>query len=149
LLSVLEVVLAVSLLALALRQWRRRNAKTAPPSLQPRIVRQLDHLTPRRASLLGVLIQPRTLTIAAAVVVARERSSLVGAVAGLGVFGLLSTGALLGLFTYFVRRPDGASRKLADIAEWIEQAAAQLLTIVLAIGGVYLLIDGMRGLSTR
>ena len=93
-LSLVEIVVAVFLLALALRRWRSDD-NLVHRNTPDVIVRQLDRLTPRRSSLLGVLIQPRTLTIAAALVVARDRTSFADATAGLAVFGVLSTGAYL------------------------------------------------------
>ena len=92
------------------------------------------------------MVQPRTLTLAAAVVVARDRSGPISVAAGLLVFAVLSTGALLGLFTYFVRRPDGAESWLAASADWIERASPTLFTIGCAIAGVYLLIDAIHSL---
>ena len=79
-------------------------------------------------------------------VVARDRSGYADAFAGFAIFALLSTGALLGLFTYFVRRPDGADNWLASIGERIERAGPMLFTAGCAFGGAYLLVDGIRRL---
>ena len=146
-LSALEMVLAVLLLALAARRWRRRGDTSARPTTPAAVRRQLEHLTPRRSTFLGVLIQPRTLTIAAAFVVARDRSGFISALEGLGVFALLSTGALLGIFTYVVRRPDNAETWLAVIGDRIEQAGPFLFTGACAFGGLYLLVDSVRSLK--
>jgi hypothetical protein len=143
----LELVLACLLLATAGRRWRRRNDTTVHRTTPHAVLRQLDRLTPPRSSFLGVLIQPRTLTIAAAVVVARDRSGFASALAGLGLFALLSTGALLALFAYFVRRPDSAQNSLSDLASRIEQAGPMLFTTGCALGGAYLLVDSVRGLT--
>lgn len=145
-LSVVELLLGVVLLALAVRRWGRRHDTAAHHETPKRVLRALERLTPRRSSLLGVLVQPRTLTVAAAVVVARDRSGFADALAGLVIFALLSTGALLGLFTYFIRRPDGADSWLASVGERIERAGPTLFTIACAFGGAYLLVEGIRGL---
>jgi hypothetical protein len=147
-LSAIELALGALLLALALRRWRRRADTATHRGAPAPVQRQLERLTPRRSSFLGVLIQPRTLTIAAAVVVARERSGFADAAAGLGVFALLSTGALLGLFTYFVRRPDEADSWLAEVSARIEAAGPMLFTIACVIGGGYLLVQGATGFTT-
>ena len=147
-LSVLELVLAVVLLALALHRWQRRHDNRAHRSTPAPVLRQLERLTPRRSGLLGVLIQPRTLTIAAAVVVARDRSGFGNAAAGFCVFALLSTGALVGLFTYFLRRPDRADSWLAGVTDRIEQSGPMLFTIACALGCAYLLFRGTYGLIT-
>ena len=146
-LSIVEVLLAVVLLIVAARRWQHRHLDRPPPTTPQTILRQVERLTPRRSSVLGVLIQPRTLTLAAAVIVARDRSGPLSAIAGLGVFALLSTIALLGIFMYTVRRPDQAETALAEIAERIEQAGPTLVTIACALGGGYLLIKGVYGLT--
>jgi hypothetical protein len=147
-LSVLELILSAILMTVTLRRWQRRHDTTTRRVTPARVLRQLERLTPRRSGFLGVLIQPRSLTIAAAIIVARDRSGLADAVAGLGVFALLSTGALLALFTYVVRRPDGADSWLAGVANRIERSGPILLTLVCALASVFLLVDGTRALIT-
>ena len=61
-------------------------------------------------------------------------------------FALLSTGALLGLFTYVVRRPDRADSWLTKVTSRIEQSGPMLLSLACALGSVFLLADGIRGL---
>jgi hypothetical protein len=141
-----QLVLAALLLLLAARRWRHRDEATAPHTTPQAIRRRLDQLNPRKAGFLGVLIQPRTLTIAAALIVARERSGIISALVGLGVFALLSTGALLAIFTYFVRRPDNAQSNLAVITSRLEQAGPTILTVVFALAGAYLLVNALIGL---
>ena len=84
------------------------------------------------------------MTIAAAI--ACDRAGLADAAAGLVIFALLSTGALLGLFTYVVRRPDRADSWLTEVTSRIEQSGPMLLTLACALGSVFLLADGIRGL---
>ena len=145
-LAAAELILAIVLVVVALRAWRRRGATTARLNPPVRLLRQLERLTPPRSGILGMLIQPRALTIAAAVIVARDRSSAADAVVGIAVFALVSTGSFLGLFAYFVRRPDRAEGRLAGLVERIEQGGPILLTVGCAVGGVYLFIEGIRGL---
>jgi membrane protein implicated in regulation of membrane protease activity len=146
-LSILELVLAAVLLAVILRRWQRRHDTTARRGTPAPVLRQLERLTPRRSGLLGVLIQPRSLTIAAAIIIARDRGGFADAAAGVAVFALLSTGALLGLFTYVVRRPERAEDGLATVADRIEQLGPILFILGLALASLFLLIDGVRGLA--
>ena len=85
------------------------------------------------------------MTIVAAVVVARDRAGLASVGFGFFVFALFSSGALLGLFTYFVRRPDSAESRLGALAERIEQAGPTLFAAACALVGGYLLFDAIRG----
>lgn len=147
-LSIVELLLAVVLGTMALRRWRRRHDTAAPYVIPAPVSHQLDHLTPRRSGILGVLLQPRALTIAAAVIVAREHSGITDALLGLAVFALVSTGALLGMFTFFIRRPEQADSWLADVGDRIEQAGPMIFTCACALGGAYMLFQGLQGLIT-
>ncbi len=146
-LSVVELILAVVLMAVTVRRWRSRHDASAPHPPPAPILRQLERLTPRRSGILGVLIQPRTLTVAAAIVVARDRVGLPDAAIGLAVFAIFSTGALLGLLTYVVRRPNGADSWLAEVTNRLEQSGPVLFTLACALAGVFLLGDALRGLA--
>ncbi len=131
---------------MAARQWRNRNDAAAHLATPQAIVRRLDGLNPRSAGLVGMLLQPRTLTIAAAIVIARDYSTFVNLVIGFGVFALLSTAGLLGILAYNVRYPDEARIRLSSLVARLEQSGPLLFTGLMAFGGVYLLIDAIRGL---
>ena len=51
--------------------------------------------------------------------------------------------ALIGLFTFFVRRPDRADSWLADVAERIEAAGPMIFTLACGFGGLYLRLCGL------
>ncbi len=144
--SVLELVLGVILLLVAARQWRKRNDEDVHLATPQAILRRLDGLTPRRAGIVGMLLQPRSLTIAAALVIARDHSSFASSVIGFGVFALLSTAGLLGILAYKVRNPDEARIRLTSLVTRLEQSGPLLFTGLMAFGGVYLLIDAIRSL---
>ncbi len=78
----------------------------------------------------------------------RSRPIRPGRAAGFGllVFALFSTGAILGLFTYFVRRPDSAATRLTDLGDRMEQMGPQILTLGCALACFYLIFDGIRGI---
>ena len=69
--SVAEIAVEAVLLIVALGRWRRRHDERGRNGYPQAVLRRLDHLDVRRAALIGVLIQPRALTVAAAVVIAR------------------------------------------------------------------------------
>ncbi len=143
-----ELLVALALLFLAARRWRRRNDVTVRRTAPEAILRRLDRLNPRSARILGVLIQPWTLTLGAALIVARERSGVLSAISGLLVFALFSTGALLAIFTYFVRRPDSAQSRLASVTSRLELAGPTILTLVCGVGGVYLFVNALLALTS-
>ena len=147
--SVLELLVGMTLLVIAARQWRRRNDSAAHLATPQAILRRLDGMTPRSAGFVGMLLQPRTLTIAAALVIARDHSSFASLIIGFGVFALLSTAGLLGILAYNVRRPEEARLRLTDFVTRLEQLGPLLFTGLMAFGGAYLLIDGVRVLVER
>jgi hypothetical protein len=109
--SVAELLIGLLLAVIAARRWQRR-AEIETKSLAPEsVLRRLDQLGPRQAGLMGVLIQPRTLTIAAALVVARDRSGVLSLLIGFAVFAVASTAALLAILVYDIRRPESAARR--------------------------------------
>ena len=147
--SVLELVVGVGLLIVAARQWRNRNSGAARLATPQAIVRRLDGLTPRSAGLVGMLLQPRTWTIAAALVIARDHSSFASLVVGFGVFAIISTAGLLGILAYNVRNPDEAGIRLSSLVSRLERSGPAIFTGLMAFGGVYLLIDAVRVLVAQ
>ena len=140
------MLLGVTLLVVSTHKWRRRHDYTDRPITPKAVTRQLEDLSPRKASVLGVLIQPRTLTIAAAVVVARDRTGFISYLGGLSVSRSLSTAALIALFLYYLRRPDDASSDFGILSARIEKPARPSSPMLGVLGGLYLLFDAIRGL---
>ena len=139
--SVLELAIGAALLAFAAHRWRHKtSAKLGYPQA---VQRQLDQLDVRRSAGLGVLIQPRALTIAAALVVARDRSGVLSWLIGFAVFGIASTAAILAILLFVIRRPDRAAAWLADLVESLERQAPNIFTVLCAAAGAYLVIDGI------
>ena len=110
------------------------------------VLRRLDHLDVRRAAVIGVLIQPRTLTVAAAVVIARDQSGLLSLVVGFALFAIVSTAALVGILTYDLWRPESARVRLTDVVSTLERQGPMIFTVLCAAGGGYLVLDGLRDL---
>ena len=115
--SVAELLAGVLLMVIATRRWRRRAEMEAKSLAPEAVLRRLDQLGPRQAGVMGVLIQPRTLTIAAALVVARDRSGVLSLLIGFAVFAVVSTAALLGILLYDIRRPESAASRLEDSSD--------------------------------
>lgn len=143
--SAAEIVLGAVLLAVAAHRWRRRHG-TGRHLVPAAVLQRLDRLDPVRAGVVGVLMQPRTLTVAAALVVARERSGVVGLVVGFSVFAVVSTSILLGILGYDLWRPETAQRGLTGLTARLEQQGPRLVMVLCAVGGSYLVLDGLRGL---
>jgi hypothetical protein len=144
--SALELLVGISLFGVAVHAWSRRQGATARPIAPEAVTRRLDQLDLPQAGLVGVLIQPRSLTIAAALVAARDHSGIVSLVIGFVVFAAVSTIALLGILVYDVRHGEAAQAKLAAIVERLERAGPLLITIGSAVGGAYLVWDALRNL---
>ena len=141
--SVVEIAVGVLLLVMAARRWRRRHEEGAEGGYPAAVVRQLDRLDIRRSAFVGVLIQPRALTVAAALVVAREESGPVSLLIGFVAFAVVSTAALLGILVYVVRRPERATLRLADVVAVLERQAPVIITVLFAGAGGYLVLDGV------
>ncbi len=92
---------------------------------------------------MGALIQPRALTVAAALVVARDRNGVFGMLVGFSLFAVASTAALLGILIYAIARPELATLRLTDVVSMLERQAPMILTVLFAAGGGYLVFDAL------
>ena len=86
------------------------------------------------------------MTVAAAVVIARDRSGVLGQLIGFTVFAIVSTAALLGILTYDICRPQSARIRLTDVVSTLERQAPMIVTVLCGVGGGYLVLDGLRDL---
>jgi Sap, sulfolipid-1-addressing protein len=144
--SVLELLVGIGLFGVAVHAWSRRHGATTRPIAPQAVTRRLDQLDLSQAGLIGVLIQPRSLTIAAALVAARDHSGIVSLVIALFVFAAVSTASLLGILVYDVRHGEDARVRLSAIVEQLERHGPLLITIASAVGGAYLVWDALRNL---
>ena len=144
--SVAEIAVGAALLIVAAGRWRRRHDDSGRSGYPLAVLRRLDHLDVRRAALIGVLIQPRALTVAAAVVIARDRSGVLSLLIGFAVFAIVSTAALLGILTYHFWRPESATLRLTDVVSTLERQGPLIFTVLCGAGGGYLVVDGVRDL---
>jgi hypothetical protein len=144
--SVFLLVIGGGLLVVAVRRWRRPTEGEPRPLVPDALLRRVDRLDPRRAAVIGALIQPRALTIAAALVVARDRSDAVSMLVGFALFGVASTSVLLGLLAYDIRYQASARKRLSDFVGVLEREGPRIITIGSGVAGAYLVVDALYGL---
>jgi hypothetical protein len=147
--SALELIIGVALLGVASRRWSRRHEERRRNIVPKAVLRRLDDLDRRKAGVLGVLIQPRALTVAAALVVARDRSGTLSLLIGFAVFAAVSTAAMLGILIYDTRHHEESRSRLSGVVELLERESARLITIGAAVGGGYLVVDALFHLLVR
>lgn len=144
--AVIEILLGVALAVLAERQWRRRNRPRTSSGVSKKFTAHLQQLNPWEAAAIGVLEQPWTLTAAAAVVLVRHHSALLVVTFAFVAFALLSTATIGLIFLYFARRPGQAEAHLSDLRDRVVRAGPAIFAIVSVAVGVFLIIDGVRGI---
>ncbi len=93
----------------------------------------------------GVLKQPWALTAAAAVVVIRHHAVWEIAVIAFLVFTVVSTATVGLTFLYFTRRPGDAQEHLEALRDRVVRAGPAIAVVVYLMVGLYLIVDGVRG----
>ena len=121
---------------------RRERSGGYPPA----VLQRLDHLDVRRAAVIGVLIQPAALTVAAAVVIARDRSGVLSLLVGFALFAVVSTAALVGILAYDLWRPESARAPVDRCSLTLERQGPSIFTVLCGAGGGYFVLDGLRDL---
>jgi len=143
-----EVVLGIGLVALGVREWRRRGRPMAPSTRTSGLEGHLKDLNPVEAAMLGVWEQPWTLTVAAAVLVVSHHEALLLAVVSFLVFTVVSTATVGATYLYFARRPGQAEAHLGALRDRLVQAGPALFGVVSFAVGLYLVGDGVLSLVT-
>jgi hypothetical protein len=112
------------------------------------IGRMIANPRPRSAFMVGLLLfAPGATFIAAVQVVATANVAVPETVAGLAVVIVLSVlTAWLPLLAYLVA-PDPTTRHLQAANGWLRANSAAIVTLVLAVAGVALVVNGALGLS--
>ena len=76
-----------------------------------------------------------------------DRSGVLSLLIGFAVFAIVSTAALLGIFsTYHVWRPESARIRLTDVVSTLERQGPIIFTVLCGAGGGFLVVDGLRDL---
>lgn len=141
-----EILLGVTLILAAVRQWGRRDQPRNSSRVGTRFTARLKRLNPWEAMVVGVLEQPWTLTAAAAVVVVRDHTALFVAVIAFVVFTVVSTATVGLIYLYYARRPGDAEEHLSDLRDRVVRAGPVLFAAVSLLVGAYLVVDGITAL---
>jgi Sap, sulfolipid-1-addressing protein len=144
-----EILLGAALAVAAARQWRHRDQPRTGSGLTKKFTARLKQLHPWEAATVGVIEQPWTLTVAAAVLLVRHHAALRIVVFAFLVFSLLSTATIGLIFLYFARRPGQAEVHLSDLRDRLVKAGPAVFAIVSLMVGVYLIVDGVIGIVGR
>jgi Sap, sulfolipid-1-addressing protein len=141
-----EILLGAALVVAAARQWRHRDEPRTGSGLTKKFTARLKQLHPWEAATVGVIEQPWTLTVAAAVLLVRHHAALRIVVFAFLVFSLLSTATIGLIFWYFARRPGEAEVHLSDLRDRLVKAGPAVFAVVSLVVGVYLIVDGVIGI---
>lgn len=141
--TVVVLIIGLALLVVAARRFARRKTDVAGHVVPQALIRRLNGLDLRGAGLLGALVQPTSITIAAAVVCARDRSGPLHLLIGFGLFAAVSTSALLGLFFYDARHPAESESRMPEIVALLDREGPRMVTLVSALGGMYLVANSL------
>jgi threonine/homoserine/homoserine lactone efflux protein len=148
--GVAELVLGLALLALAVLQWRRRQAASA--TALPAWLTSLDTATPVRAGALGVVlsaVNPKNLllTVAAAAAISATGADAGDKAAALALFVALGTvgPAVPVVIRFALRRRSTAV--LASLRAWMTAHNTVIVCVLLTVIGLKLIGDGTAALS--
>jgi Sap, sulfolipid-1-addressing protein len=146
----LEILLGVILLVFAARVLRR-GATTVPTGSArfgtERLVGHMESLTPVGAAVVGVLKQPWAITTAAALVVAHNHTTGLPAAIAFALFTVASTLTVGLMFVYYARYPGEAHQRLEALRERVAAAGPAMGAGAAALVGIFLVIDGVLGLT--
>lgn len=147
----LEVLLGLLLLYVAVGQWRKRPKPGEEPAM-PAWMATLDWLTPARAPGLGALLSganPKnlSLTVAAALVIARANLPPGQAILALTVFIGIGSITVAGPVLYYLVAGERAAKTLDGWKAWLIANNATVLAVLLLVIGTLLAREGIGGLS--
>lgn len=145
--EIIEILLGLALIIAACRQWRHRNRPRSSSGVTRNLTARLQKLDPWQAAIVGVLKQPWALTAAAAVVVIRDHAAWEVAVIAFLVFTVVSTATVGLTFLYFARRPGEAQEHLEALRDRVIRAGPTIAVVVYLMVGLYLIVDGVRGIA--
>jgi hypothetical protein len=141
--DLLEVLLGLALIYAAANRWHRRHRPRTGSGLPKSVSSRLQALNPWEATVLGVLMQPWTLTLAAAIVVVRHHLGGIVVVIAFLAFTVISTATVGATFWYYSRHPGDAQTRLSELRERVIKAGPALFAVVSLLVGIYLILDGL------
>jgi hypothetical protein len=146
-LAVLELLMGVGLLVVGIWQWKGRHRPRSGPGVSPELQERLKRLDPWGAAVLGVLKQPWSLTVAAALVLVHHHSALLVALIAFLLFTAVSTASVGGIYLYYAREPDKAEARLSDLFARVVRLGPTLVAVLSFVVGLVLAFDGLSTLA--
>ena len=146
---ILEVLLGGALVAVGVRQWRRRGEFSGSSSggwESPWLAGRLNDLGPRTAALLGVLKQPWAITTAAAVFLVHHQAQGVVILLAFACFMVASTASVALMYLLYARRPGEATVLLAQLRDRAIASGPVVFAVAATVVGAFMLVDGLIGL---
>lgn len=141
--GVVEIIVGVALIVAGARQWRQRHQPRSPSGISKSLTSRLKQLRPWEAAVLGVLKEPWTLTVAAAVVIVRQDRAAIAVLFAFVVFTVISTATVGATFWYYARHPDRADERLSALRLRLVGAGPLIFAAASSAVGLYLIIDGV------
>ena len=129
-----KLALGVTLILLAVRQWRRMGTPRKPPAWMAR----LDGLSLWAAAGLAAFLQPWTLVAAAAATVVQAKLSSTADYLTLVLFCLLATSSFLALELAVLFRPTSADARIKALRAWLDTHRDQLVIVLCLLLGFWL-----------
>ena len=133
-LLIARLALGVALILIAAMQLRRKGH----PRILTAVLARLDTMSPWSAALLAAIVQPWTLVVAGAVIVAQASLSSVGDYLALASFCLLATSSFVVLELWSVLAPASAGTRLAALRAWLDEHGRQVIIVVCLALGLWL-----------
>jgi threonine/homoserine/homoserine lactone efflux protein len=129
-----KILIGVVLLAIAVRQWRKRG-KPKKPKKTPKWQTGIDNMSPWYAMGLAPLTQPWGLVAAGVATIVEAKLSSWESYIALFLFCLVSTAVYLVLEIYTGFRPEKSQAMLTATRGWIDTHTDQVIIVVsLALG---------------
>jgi threonine/homoserine/homoserine lactone efflux protein len=133
-----KIAIGLVLIAFAERQ-RRRLGRPKPPKKQPKWQTGIDNMSSLFAVGLAPVLQPWGMIAAGVAVVVDAKLVSWESFLGLIFFGLLATSVLLAMEGLSILRPERADVVLTNVKVWIESHTDQIIIVVFAVLGLWLI----------
>jgi hypothetical protein len=142
-----KIILGAALLAMAVKQWRKRPKKGEHPAL-PSWMQAVDHFTPVKALGLGLLtsgLNPKNLILTAAAAASIAQTGATGGDAwgAIAVFVVLASSTVAGLIGYRTFGGESAHGHLDELKGWMGDNNAAVMAVILLLIGAKVLGEGL------
>ncbi len=133
----IEVLIGVALLVYSVYRVRHAEVTKGQPS---RITRQTSNLDLRHAVLLGALLPPWPLIMAASADVIRSQVGAAESIFAISYFAGLCTAPLAIIQLWSVRSPETSLKHIQRLRGWLEPHAEHIVTLFAVLAGAWLLM---------